>query len=81
MSDGLQNGSSKVSKAKSSTLRFNPIDVTVDKSYEHPPMSHASHYTSVGTDRQLGDKSQVLCSETDLESATETRVPGQLEEP
>jgi hypothetical protein len=78
MSDGLQNGSSKVSRAKSSTLRFNPIEVTMDKSYEHYPMSHASQ---VGTDRQLGDKSQVLCPENDLESATETRVPERLEEP
>jgi len=81
MSDNLQNSSSNGSKAKSSTLRFNPIEVTMDKSYEHHPMSHASHYTSVGTDKQLGDKSQVLCPENDLESATETRVPGGLEEP
>jgi len=76
-SDKVQNGDSKVSRTKSSTLRtlrFNAIEVSVDGSYEHSQASHCGSH--VGVDGQLDDKSHGLGLDNDLESGTEAQALG-----
>jgi len=62
-SDGLQNGDIRVSnsKTKLATLRFSPIEVVVDRSYEHSRISNASRCGSyVHIHGPLGAKLQDL---------------------